>query len=180
MIQGGISRRYAKALFQLALEERREEEIAQELERFAAAYAGSPLGKVLGNPTLGMERRKNILSQVAQALGLSPVSAHFASLLLERDRLASLSSIAARYRRLLDEAKGQVKARVVTPTPAEAELLERLRAVLKRISGKEVVLEAESDPGLIGGVVIELEGKIYDGSVRAQLEKMTERIERGY
>ena len=50
----------------------------------------------------------------------------------------------------------------------------------RAISGKEVILHEETDPGLIGGVRIELEGRVYDGSVRTQLEKMKQRIERGY
>jgi F-type H+-transporting ATPase subunit delta len=59
-------------------------------------------------------------------------------------------------------------------------MLEGLREALSRVSGKEVVLKEESDPGLVGGLVIQLEGKVYDGSVRTQLDKMKERVERGY
>ncbi|MFQ5902605.1 MAG: ATP synthase F1 subunit delta, partial [Candidatus Binatia bacterium] len=98
----------------------------------------------------------------------------------ERDRLTFLPSILSRYRRLLDEAKGRVEARVVAIGPLEEVMLEGLREVLQRISGKRVVLHQETDPGLIGGVLIQLEGKIYDGSVRTQLERMKERIGRGY
>ena len=58
--------------------------------------------------------------------------------------------------------------------------LDRLREVLHGISGKEIVLQQEIDPGLIGGVLVEFEGKVYDGSVRTQLEKMKQRIARGY
>jgi F-type H+-transporting ATPase subunit delta len=102
------------------------------------------------------------------------------SLLLERDRLTYLSAIVSCYRRLLDEAKGRVEAKVVGASWLDTAMVERLREVLHGISGKEVVLHQETDPRLIGGVVVELGGKIYDGSVRTQLEKMKERITRGY
>ena len=59
-------------------------------------------------------------------------------------------------------------------------MVDRLRDMLAGISGKEIVLQQETDSDLIGGVCIELEGKIYDGSVRTQLEKMKQRIARGY
>jgi F-type H+-transporting ATPase subunit delta len=59
-------------------------------------------------------------------------------------------------------------------------MIERLREVLGGISGKQVVLHQETDPGLIGGLLVELAGKVYDGSVRTQLEKMKARIPRGY
>lgn len=180
MIGGSLSRRYAKALFQLALEGEREEEIGQEIGRFLAAYTHSPLITVLGNPAFAQGSRKNILLQVAQHLGLSSTAVHFLSLLLERDRLAFLTAIADRYHRLLDESKGRVEAQVSAASPLEQGVLERLRAALGRISGKEVVLREQTDPGLIGGLVLQLEGKIYDGSARTQLEKMKQRIEKGY
>ncbi|MFQ5904615.1 MAG: F0F1 ATP synthase subunit delta, partial [Candidatus Binatia bacterium] len=90
MIEGSLSRRYAKALFQLALEDHREEEIGQEVEQFVTAYTASPLTTVLNNPAFGVRSRKNIVVQVAKVLQLSPLSIHFLSLLLERDRLAFL------------------------------------------------------------------------------------------
>ena len=178
MIEGSLSRRYAKALFQLALEEHREEEIGQEIGWFVTAYTASPLTAALNNPAFGVGSRKNIVVQVAKALQLSPLAVRFLSLLLERDRLTFLPSILSRYRRLLDEMKGRVEAQVVTTSPLEGAMLDGLREVLQRISGKEVVLHQDTDPGLIGGVIIQLEGKIYDGSVRTQLEKMRERIGR--
>jgi len=180
MIEGSLSRRYAKALFQLAQEEEREEEVGQEIERFVAAYTSPSLMKVLNNPAFGVRNRRNIVVRVAQALELSQLVVHFLSLLLERDRLSMLPSIVSRYRRLLDEVKGRVEAGVVCAAPLERVMLEKVRAALKGISGKEVVLREETDPGLIGGVVVQLEGRIYDGSVRAQLEMMKRRIERGY
>ena len=181
MIEGSLSRRYAKALFELALEEHREEEIGQEIERFVTAFTtSSSLSAVLNNPAFPLRSRKNIVVEVSRGLQLSPLVVHFLSLLLERDRLTFLPSIASRYHRLLDEKKGRVEARVVAPNPLEAAMLEGLREALRRVSGKEVVLKEESDPGLIGGLVIQLEGKVYDGSVRTQLDKMKERIERGY
>lgn len=180
MIEGRLSRRYAKALFELALEERREDEVGQEIDRFLTAYSGSSLPAVLNHPAFPLGSRKNIIIEVSRGLQLSPLAVHFLSLLLERDRLSYLPSVASRYRRLLDEKKGRVEAVVVAPDPLAAATLERMREALGKVSGKEVVLQQESDPGLIGGVVIQLEGKVYDGSVRTQIEKMRARTERGY
>lgn len=180
MIEGRLSRRYAKALFELALEERREDEVGREIDRFLTAYSGSSLPAVLNNPAFPLGSRKNIIIEVSRGLQLSPLAVHFLSLLLERDRLSYLPSVASRYRRLLDEKKGRVEAVVVAPDPLAAATLERMREALGKVSGKEVVLQQESDPGLIGGAVIQLEGKVYDGSVRTQIEKMRARTERGY
>ena len=59
-------------------------------------------------------------------------------------------------------------------------LIDRVREQLRGLSGKEVVLQQEIDPSLLGGMTVELAGKVYDGSIRTQLEKMKQRIARGY
>jgi F-type H+-transporting ATPase subunit delta len=180
MIEGSLSRRYTKALFHLAQEARQEEAIGREIETFLAAYTGSPLQTVLNNPAFGLENRKKVLVEVIKNLQLSPLSTRFLALLLDRDRLTYLPSIVTLYRRLLNEAKGRVEAKVVGASPLEPGTLDRLRQLLGTLSGKQVVLQQETDPALIGGVLIELQGKVYDGSVATQLEKMKQRITRGY
>jgi len=180
MIEGSISRRYSKALFQLAQEQKQEEAIGQEIEQFLNAYAHSPLHTVLTNPAFSLENRKKILVEVTKSLQISPLSTHFVAMLLERDRLPYLSFIVDHYRRLLNEIKGRVEATVVAASPLDAAMLDRLRQTLHAISGKEVVLHEKSDPALLGGLLVELEGKVYDGSVRTQLETMKQRITREY
>ena len=180
MTEGSLGRRYAKALFQLAREAGQEEKIGQELEQFNAAYTESDLKQVLVNPAFALEVRKKILGQVTQAEQLSELTRHFLSLLADRDRLPHLAGIVSCYRRLLNEVKGRVEAKVVSVIPLEPDRLEQLRGQLRGISGKDVVLQQENDPGLLGGLLIELEGKVYDGSIRTQLENMKQRIARGY
>jgi len=180
MIEGRLSRRYTKALFELARDAGREEEVGRELELFYAAYNAGELQRVLINPAFDLSSRKRILIQVANGQELSPLTIHFLALLLERDRLAYLPGIVASYGRMLNEAKGRVQARVVGAAPLEPAMLESLAQTLRAISGKEVILEQQTDPALIGGIRVELEGKIYDGSVRTQLDNMRERIARGY
>jgi F-type H+-transporting ATPase subunit delta len=179
MIRGGLARRYAKALYHLAAESGREEEVTQELGRFAAAYAGSELASVLNNPAFGLADRKAVVARTAAGLGVSSLPLHFLSLLLERRRLAFLAVILVHYRRLLNDAKGRVDARVVTARALDDGEREGFRAALREITGKEVLLEAQEDPELIGGAVVYLEGMIYDGSVQTLIAKMRERIEQG-
>lgn len=178
MIEGGLSRRYTRALFELAKESGQEEAIGDEIERFLAVYTGSPLPTVLNNPAIELESRRKTLLTIVSSMRLSPVSQHFLSLLLERDRLSYLPSIVSRYRGVLNEVRGRVEARVAAASPLEPVVLEHLSTALRRISHKEVVLHEETDSGLIGGLVVEFEGKVYDGSVRTQLEKMKQRVAR--
>ena len=180
MIEGRLARRYTRALFQLAREAAQEEEVGREIAQFYSAYTSSELQRILTNPAFAIDSRKRILIQIANAQGGSVLTTHFLSMLLERDRLGHLPGIVSSYQRLLNESKGRVEAKMVSAIPLEAAHLERLLGTLRGISGKEVVLHQETDPALIGGLRVELEGKIYDGTVSTQLEKMRQRIARGY
>src|SRR5262249_56530521 len=115
------------------------------------------LQKVLTNPAFGIDSRKRTLIEVSNRLQLSILAIHFLSLLLERDRLSYLASIAALYHRLLDETKGRMEAIVISPGSLEAVMVDQLRDLLPRISGKEIVLQQETDLTLSGGVVVEFE-----------------------
>lgn len=180
MIEGSLSRRYTKALFQLAREAGQEEKVGQEVEQFNSAYANAELQTVLTNPAFGAETRKKILAQIMQSQQLSSLSVRFLSLLLDRDRMSHLPGIVSCYRRLLNAAHGRVEAKVVSARALEPAMVDRVRGQLGAVSGKEVVLQQEIDPSLLGGLLVEIEGKIYDGSVRTQLAKMKQSIARGY
>jgi F-type H+-transporting ATPase subunit delta len=179
MIEGSLSRRYTRALFQLAREAGEEEKIGGEIEEFFSAHEQSDLHKVLTNPAFAIGARKNILKQVISSQQLSLLTAKFLSLLLERDRLDYLPGIVSSYRRMLNDAKGRVEARVISAAALDDGLVNQLRERLRGVSGKDVVLQQATDPSLLGGLLIELEGRIYDGSIRTQLEKMKQRIARG-
>ncbi|HLN86781.1 MAG TPA: ATP synthase F1 subunit delta [Candidatus Limnocylindrales bacterium] len=180
MTEGRLARRYTKALFQLARDAGQEEAIGRQVDEFFAAYNGSDLQTVLTNPAFDVASRKRVLIQVGNTQQLSVLTIHFLSLLLERDRLGHLPGIVSCYRRLLNEAKGRVEAKVVSAAALDSALAERVRTQLRGMSGKDVVMKQEVDPNLLGGMTVELEGKVYDGSIRTQLEKMKQRIARGY
>ncbi|MGH7793884.1 MAG: ATP synthase F1 subunit delta [Candidatus Binatia bacterium] len=180
MIEGRLSRRYSKALFQLAREAGQEEQIGREIEQFFTLYNESDLQKVLTNPAVALATRRTILNQVTEGQQRSPLTVKFLSLLLERDRLAHLAGIVSCYRRLLNEATGRVEAKVISARALDTALTEQLRQQLRGISGKDVVLQEETDQELLGGLLIELEGKVYDGSIRTQLEIMKQLIARVY
>lgn len=168
------------ALFHLAGEAATDEEVGLELERFWTAYSVPPLSAVLTNPAFSIQSRKRVVVKVAEELKLSSLVIRFLSLLVERDRLGHLESILLYYRRLQDEARGRVQATVTAASPLGDEGLEKVRATLKSLSDKEVVLREKTDSELLGGLVVEMEGKVYDGGLRTQLEKMRKQIEQGY
>lgn len=176
MIEGKLSRRYARAIFELAA--RREEAVGAEVDSFLELYEDPDLKKVLGNPAFDQARRNNIVVELAQLLGVSKLTTNFLSLLVTRDRMDGLRSIARDYRRLLDGARGRVDAKIVVPRPLAEEQRASLANVIGELTGKSVILTEEVDPAIIGGIVVEVGGKVYDSSVRMQLQSIKRSMER--
>ena len=173
MIVGTIARRYAKALFDLAVEARKVEPWVESLVALQKTVDGSPeLRAVLANPVYTKEQRQGIAAQLARSLGLDPEPTHLLALLADRNRLAYLGGIADVFGRLADEKLGRVRARVTSAVallPAEAQALsDRLAAAARA----QVILEAAVDPALLGGVVAQVGSFVYDGSLRSQLEDL--------
>jgi F-type H+-transporting ATPase subunit delta len=80
---------------------------------------------------------------------------------------------------LADELKGVAKASLVSATKLSAETIEKIRTALSKKTGKEIVLEVEQDPGLIGGIVTRIGDLVLDGSIKTQLLNMRESLKRG-
>jgi F-type H+-transporting ATPase subunit delta len=173
MIVGSIARRYAKALFDLAVEAGRIEPWAEGLAALQKAVASSPeLRDLLENPVHAREQRQAVAGQLARALSLDPLPTHLLALLAERNRLAYLSGIADTFADLADLKLGRVRAKVTSAVPladAEAEALSRKLAAA---TGAQVLLERVVEPALLGGVVTQVGSLVYDGSLRAQLETL--------
>jgi F-type H+-transporting ATPase subunit delta len=173
MITGSISRRYARALFGLAVESGRVEAFSEALAALKQAVDASPeLRDVLQNPVYTREQRRAVLEPVGKALGLPAEAEHLIFILGDRNRLAYLGPVVDEFRQLADAELGRVRARVTSAVPLEegevAAIAERLAAVTK----KKVIVERVVDPAILGGVVAQLGSLVYDGSLRTQLDDL--------
>lgn len=170
--------RYARALLDVAVQEKANlDAIEQELAAFADLFAKNPtLEKVLLNPAVPVPRKRAAVAELTKAAGMSPTVSKLLALLAERDRLVLLPDLLASYRdRLLDYRK-VVRAAVTTAAPLAADRAKAIAASLARMTGRTVILDAQVDPSIIGGVVARIGSTVYDGSVTRQLQKMKERL----
>ena len=83
------------------------------------------------------------------------------------------------YQQMADELKGVARASLVAATELPAETIEKIRTTLSAKTGKDIILEVEQDPGLIGGIVTRIGDLVLDGSIRTQLLNMRETLKRG-
>jgi F-type H+-transporting ATPase subunit delta len=167
---GPVAKRYARALFALASEKGKVEAIGEELGRAVGAFGDEKLAAVARSAAVDMSAKREIARQVAARLGVSHLVASFLGLLAERNRLGFLEAIGERYGRLVDESLGRVRARIVSARPLSDADRQRITKLFEEKTGKKVLAELEVDPDLLGGVLVEVGGRVYDGSVRTQLE----------
>jgi F-type H+-transporting ATPase subunit delta len=173
MITGSIARRYAKALFSLAVEKRCVEAWNESLHALARAVEAAPeLKDVLQNPAYTREQRRTVVQKVAEALALAEEPANLLFLMGDRNRLAALPQVVGAFRELADQELGRLRARVTSAVPlADAEVA----AIAEKLSvttSKKVIIERAVDPAILGGVVAQVGSLVYDGSLRTQLEDL--------
>lgn len=175
-MSGAVARRYAKALFALAKDGAALQPTADQLARVAAVASDATLGPVLRSPLLSPARRHELAQMLARELTLSDLLARFLQLLADHQRLGALPAIADRYQQLLDNELGRVRLTVRSARALDARQEADLVAVFAKLTGKQVISRIVVDPDILGGVVIEVEGKVYDGSVRTQLDRLAKEL----
>ncbi len=175
-----VARRYAKALLLIGKEDGRAETYREELEGIASLVSeNKTLEQTIGNPLYDQAGRKKVLRAIIEKLELSNVMESFLLLLFDKGRIGFLSSISEFYQQLADDLKGVARASLVSANELSSETIEKIRTALSRRTGKDVILEVEQDPSLIGGVVTRIGDLVLDGSVKTQLLNMRESLKRG-
>jgi len=174
LITSNVARRYARAFFAVAGEENRYEEYYRELSLFAAVMADNKnLKELLSNPVYDKEDKKKVVDRILQKLNLSLPTANFIRLLVEKRRIAGMADIEENYRKLMDDAIGISRVQVTTAFPLTSELAANLQRGLEALTGKKVEMQIDEDESLLGGVVVRVGDKLYDGSIKVQLDNMT-------
>jgi F-type H+-transporting ATPase subunit delta len=175
---GAIAKRYARALLGVARERGQLEETAEELERTAVWLDDPELATVLSAPTLRAPARRALIEEITRSLELSDLTSNCLGLLAEMGRLGHFRSIARAYVAMVDEAAGRVRATIHSAQPLPQPSLAEVVAVLEKISAKRVVARTEIDAALIAGLMVDMEGRVYDGSVRTQLAHLARTMAR--
>lgn len=151
-----------------------------ELSNIAEMVSGNQsLQQALTNPLYDAAGRKQVLETVIEKMNVSKVMRAFLLLLFDKGRIGFIDSISEFYQELADELKGIARASLVSATELSADAVEKIRKTLSQRTGKEIILEVEQDPGLIGGIVTRIGDLVLDGSVKTQLLSMRETLKRG-
>lgn len=175
-----VARRYAQALMLIGKEDGEAERYTDELNTFVKLFDGSAeLEKAITNPLFDKNDRRRVLAAVLAKTDSSRIIKSFMMLLFDKGRIGFLREICEFYKKLADELKGVVHATLVSATRLSAEATEKIRQGLAKRTGKDIILDVEQNPALIGGIITKIGDLVLDGSVKTQLFNMRESLKRG-
>lgn len=167
-------RRYALAIAELAREHGDFEQWDGAVEALDALTATPAFVDALQGEAVDDGRLQAIVREVVPGIG--QLQLNLFRLLRRKARLALGPSIASYYRELRDEQRGVVRAQVRTAVALDDEQRAMIVSRLEQWTGQSVEVEAELDPALLGGAVIQIGDRLIDGSTRGRLRGLRERL----
>ena len=170
-IVSGMAGRYARALFELALEEKSIDAVRADLDSFNTLLKDSPdLMRLVRSPAFSAEEQTRALKAVLDRAGLSGLSAKFLLTVASNRRLFAIGDIIRAFRATVARWKGEVGAEVTVAEPLSDKNLEALKDALKSVTGEKAIdLDVRVDPAIIGGLVVKLGSRMVDSSLRTKL-----------
>jgi F-type H+-transporting ATPase subunit delta len=163
-------KRYAQAVFQLALEKGDLDRWLEELRDIAGAAQDTQLVALLEAPGLRLEQK---LGAIRGVLPEARVPAHnLMALLAQRRALGLARRILEEFQRMADAHQGLQRASVTSAVPLADADQERIAGLLGQLLGKQVYLKAQVDPSIVAGLVLRVGDRVIDGSTRSRLQAL--------
>jgi F-type H+-transporting ATPase subunit delta len=175
-----LAKRYAKALVQLGSEEGLLDRFREELAGMDELFTGDAgLRAVFANPAFTAGQKRKIMQALVTKSACSELVGNFLLLLVDKNRVAFLSQIVSTYDTLADERSGVIRPLIRTAFELDAGQVAAITAALEKKSGKVVAAQVIIDSSLIGGIVIQIGDTAYDSSVKTQLKRVQDILEKG-
>lgn len=172
-----LAGRYAGALVEVALERNQAEQLKQELADFAALVRESPeLHAFLANPSIARASKHAAIESLVARMRASRTLRNYLFVIVDQRRAGMLPEIEQAFSALLDARLGITQATVTSAAGLSTKERKELDGALAQLTQGKVQAQYETNPALIGGAVVRIGSTIYDGSVRAQLERLRARL----
>ncbi|MGO9360277.1 MAG: F0F1 ATP synthase subunit delta [Xanthobacteraceae bacterium] len=169
----GVSGRYATALFDLARDERSIDAIKADLDAVDGLIGGNAdLTRLVRSPVFTADEQAKALNAVLARAGIGGTTAKFLGVLTANRRLFAVRDVIRAFNVLVARFKGEVSADVTVAEPLSGKNLDALKAALKAVTGKDVALNVNVDPSIIGGLVVKLGSRMVDSSLRTKLNSI--------
>jgi len=163
---------YAASLVELAKAEGALDAVDQDIRLLKATISEHlNLKNALIDATVPIEQKQKVIEEIFSGK-VSPVTLNFLTLLSGMGQVEILPQIADEFARRLEAVERKVIAEVTTAVPLGPEITTSISKRLAALAGREVTIRSKVDPGVVGGIVVRMGGKLLDGSVRNQLDRL--------
>jgi F-type H+-transporting ATPase subunit delta len=173
-IISGMAGRYATALFELARDEKAVDAVKKDLDQFEALVSGSAdLNRLVRSPVFGVDEQLKALSAILAKAGITGLAANFLRVITTNRRLFAVRDMIRAYRTLVARHKGEVTAQVTVAEPLSDKNLDAVKSALKSVTGgKDIDLDVQVEPAIIGGLIVKIGSRMVDSSLRTKLNSI--------
>jgi F-type H+-transporting ATPase subunit delta len=174
-IQASLAGRYATALFELARDEKSLEAVGGSVASLKAALSDSDdFRQLTMSPVVTRDEAAKAIAATAQALKLDPTTAKFLGVLAQNRRLGELGNVIRAFDSLAAAHRGETTAEVTSAHPLNDDQVSALKSNLKTRLGRDVAVDLNVDPAILGGIVVKVGSQMIDGSIRTKLNSLAQ------
>ena len=167
---------YGQSLYDLAAEEKADDQIMEELEAVRGIFRENPdYITLLCEPSIPGRTRVQLLDEAFRGQ-IHPYLLNFLKILVEKGMLRGFSTCCSTYRKSYNKDHGISEAMVTSAVALDESQAEALREKLEKLSGRKVLLRRRVDEKVLGGLRVELDGRLFDGTVGGRLEELRRRV----
>jgi F-type H+-transporting ATPase subunit delta len=171
-----VAKRYARALYEVASEQQAIDAIENELIEISNIIQNSQdLKMLLTHPKVTAEEKQNLVGELFNGK-VSETTMNFINLLLERGREENLNEIVKHFTELSNEVRGFADATVTTAKALTEEEVQKIAEQFGQKVNKKLRVTTKVDPSIIGGIIVRIGDRQYDGSIKGKLARFTQQI----
>lgn len=171
-----VSKRYAHALFEAGLELNKLEEFKEDLMLITHVLGKEPqIQNILSHPKITKDEKKDVITHIF-GKQVSQEILNFLFVTVDKRREIYIMDISRQFEELFNEHENIVEVTAITAVPMDKKTQDRLTVVLGNKLNKTIKLKNTVDKDIIGGVLLKVENKIIDGTIKGQLESMENAI----
>jgi F-type H+-transporting ATPase subunit delta len=168
-----VGGRYARALFDLASDQKQVAAVEADLKSLKAALKESrDLRVLVGSPAFSAEAKGKGLAAIAAKAKFNATTQKFLGLLAANGRADILASVITGYEALSAKARGAVSAQVTTAVALSPAQSRGVAAALRQALGKDPEIEIRIDPAILGGIKVQVGSRLFDASLKSKLDSL--------
>lgn len=172
-MQASLAGRYARALFDLAQDGGSLATVEASIKQLGEALTASDdLAALVSSPVVSRADAGRAIAATAKELGIDPLTTNFLGVLAANRRLGKLADVVRAFAEMTASHRGEATADVTSAHPLDAAQVAAVQAKLKSRLGRDVSVNLNVDPAILGGLIVKVGSRLVDSSIRTRLNTL--------